>query len=85
MKNKATIKGLEYWYISIFQKLGWMILAKYYNKTKPIEYYKYNIEEFKKHIKMKIKSVQEKDRLEDLKILEKNISILSNFVNSILK
>jgi predicted ATP-binding protein involved in virulence len=81
MKHKATFHGLHKWYESTFEKLGWMILAKKHGYHEKIMVYKMGIQHLKMALEEKIKSVQEKDRKDDLKIMLDNVLTLEEHVS----
>lgn len=72
----TTYKGLHKWYVSLFEKLGWMILAKDRGMTDKISVYVNSIYRIHMAIQQKIKMTEEKDRLNDLFIMEKDIRVL---------
>ena len=82
----ATMWELQTWYKCSLEKLGWMVLAKndlnntIYNREKIKVYYNELII-LQKSIINKISSSQDRDRKNDLTILQQNLSILIAFVN----
>lgn len=78
-KNQATMQGLNKWYVSMFEKLGWMILAKNLgDMDHKIIAYKKSLDLIEEKIQCKIDTVKEIDRKNDLHIMLKNIKILKH-------
>jgi len=64
------------WFKSLYEKLGWMVLAKDYHMNEKVKEYKYSIRRIKMVIKNKIKEVHDPDKKDDLKIMYDKICIL---------
>ena len=77
----ATFHGIHGWFKSLFEELGWMILAKSRGMTYKTTVYKHSIERLKKAIEDKIASTKDYDKKNDLKIMHENILILWNHAN----
>jgi len=77
----ATFCGLNNWNKYLFEKLGWMLLAKQDGHKMIIDTYKYNINELISHLINKKKSTIDKDRKKDLDIILSNVKILKTFVD----
>jgi hypothetical protein len=76
-KNQATMHGLNKWYVSMFEKLGWMVLAKNLgNMEYKINAYKESLNRIEEKIECKIDTIKEMDRKNDLYIMLKNVRIL---------
>lgn len=79
-QHEATMYDIQHWFKHLFEKLGWMILAKHYGYRYKISAYKESLKHLKKTIENKMATIQEKDRLEDLKILHHRLCILMDHV-----
>ena len=84
MKNKslpgkccdATFAGLSVWYKTVFEQLGWMVLAREYGMTDKVKVYVNSIYRINMSIEQKMKKTTDKDRLDDLRIMQKNVKVL---------
>ena len=76
-RNQATMQGLNKWYVSMFEKLGWMVLAKKLGDMEhKIMAYKESLNRIEEKLECKINTVKEIDRKNDLIIMLKNVRIL---------
>ncbi len=71
-----TYPGLVQWYHSMFQNLGWMILAKDHGFNDKIAEYKKSIQRLKEGLEKKLKEVENNDKRQDLEIMLRNVGIL---------
>ena len=89
MKFEHTIEytypGIVKWYHAMFEKLGWMILAKEYGMDDKIVSYKKSIQRLKDGIITKQKDMEDHDKLKDLEIMLKNVNILMKHANKDFK
>jgi DnaJ-domain-containing protein 1 len=76
----ATFFGMETWLKKLYEKLGWMVLAKNRNYKSKISAYKAEIERYKRAIKNAFREYQDPDRVRDLKMMEEKIHILEDHV-----
>lgn len=75
--NPATFMGLNQWYKHMFEKLGWMILAKSYgDMDDKIISYTHSLYRLKDKIKCKIDAMTDLDKRDDLVIMLRNVNIL---------
>lgn len=77
MNYDTTFEGLHKWTQAMFEKLGWMVLAHAYGRDYKVTAYKKSLSHLQKAIAEKLKSTKDEDRLEDLKILQQHVKILS--------
>ena len=73
---ETTFKGLNRWYKSVFEKLGWMVLAHERGMTDKVKVYVNSVYRIHMAIDQKMKKTEDKDRLEDLRVMKKNVQIL---------
>lgn len=79
--NPATSMGLNEWYKHMFEKLGWMVLAKSYgDMNDKIVSYKYSLMRLKNKIKCKMDGIHDPDKRDDLHIMLRNVNILISHV-----
>ena len=74
--QEATFYGLHKWEMKIFERLGWMVLAKNERNSLKIRAYFQCIHTLKSSLHKKMEDVEEKDRKDDLKILYDQACIL---------
>jgi len=72
----ATMKGLHHWYTEMFEKLGWMVLAKSKGMTDKIQTYLHSIDRLHIAIEQKAKKIHDIDHKNDLHIMLENVRIL---------
>jgi hypothetical protein len=83
MHKDATFHGLEGWHKYLFEKLGWMLLAKTYGYDIQLKAYKNSLDELISHLNTKCKTIKDKDKKDDLKILLSNAKILKTYVDKL--
>jgi hypothetical protein len=76
----ATMHGLQEWYKSKFEKLGWMILAKEKNMYEKISAYKHSLDHLEKAIQHKIDYHACDAKKDDLMIMLHNVQVLKEHV-----
>jgi len=72
----TTFHGLQHWYKNMFEKLGWMILAKNHGMTDKTTTYLNSLKRLKMAIEQKTKSMKDHDKKEDLKVMYDNTCVL---------
>ena len=92
--HDTTYHGLHFWYKSVFEKLGWMVLAQEAKEKNHIKCYIENIEVLLKHINAKIAYLEKMskkggdhimDKMNDMMILRNNVMILHKHSKCLLK
>jgi len=72
----VTYHGLHCWSKSLFEKLGWMVLAHSHGHNDETNCYIKNIKNLEKAIKEKIEMIECEDKRNDLMILQRNVKLL---------
>jgi hypothetical protein len=72
----VTINGLYKWYQSMFEKLGWMVLAHDKGDSRKIEEYYRTLLKLYKSLELKRNKVSDSDRKLDIEIMIGNLKIL---------
>lgn len=68
-KYAGTMKGVHGWYCSMYEKLGWMILAKAKGNDYKVDAYKQSVENLIKTIKHLMSEYKDHNRKHDLKVI----------------
>ena len=77
---EATMCGLSKWHKKMFEKLGWMMLAKSRGEKDVISHYKKSVKKLHRALEYKISQVVEEDKKSDLLILLKHVKILEKCI-----
>lgn len=77
----ATKHGLQEWYKSKFEKLGWMVLAENKHMNEKIQEYKHSINHLEKAIQHKLDFHATEHDKDDLMIMLHNVKVLKEHVN----
>ena len=78
--HQHTYDGLHKWYVSMFEKLGWMLLAKNNEWNDKIITYKNSVNRLEEAIIFKHKNTKDEDRKMDLIIMLENVNILKQHI-----
>ena len=81
--HDCTFLGLHEWHNNMFEKLGWMIMAKSHNNDLKINTYIDSIKNLQECLHAKINNTIDQDRKNDLKILLDNTECLNMCINII--
>ena len=79
-KFQGTTQGLMKWYVNLYEKLGWMVLAKEYGLNFKLEFYKKSIKLLREKIICKINTIHDYDKRNDLQIILNNVIVLEKHV-----
>ncbi len=81
-EHAATMRGLYGWYQAMFEKLGWMVLAKAKGQTSKIAEYKRGITRLLDSIKHVMSEYEDHNRIHDLNVLHMHTLVLHDFVSA---
>ena len=68
-RNAATMHGLTHWYKSMFEKLGWMVIAKAKGYTDKVKAYKHSIDHLLRSMKHVSGEYEDHNRKHDLHVM----------------
>jgi hypothetical protein len=74
--SDATFRGLNKWYQSMFETLGWMVLSKEKGMSYKLPTYKTSLQKLKCALQKKIDYINDRDKKKDLEIMLENVEIL---------
>jgi len=83
--HNPTFDGLQKWYRSSFEQLGWMVLALNFSYNDKVQVYKHNTLMLRDCLAKKHKKMMDSDKKEDLKIMLNNVEILIKHMNKDFK
>jgi hypothetical protein len=78
-KFSGTMKSVSMWHKAMYEKLGWMVLAKAKGYDYKIEPYKKSIDNLIKTIEHLMKEYENHNRKHDLNVLLMNTRVLQDF------
>jgi hypothetical protein len=78
--SEHTLCGLHHWHEAMFEKLGWMLLAKRNGWTDKVMTYKNSIQRLEYAIEHRWKQVKDADTKQDLYIMLDNVKCLKEHV-----
>ena len=81
----CTFYGLHKWHKAMFEKLGWMVMAKEHHSDLKLKAYMEGIQHFLMCVEKKIKDTRDEDRKDDLDILMKNVKCLEDCAQKLMK
>lgn len=76
----STLGGLERWHDSLFEKVGYMVLAKAKGRTQKIISFKASIDYFLKSVDHVMSEYENHNKKHDLNVLKMNMLELKEFV-----
>ena len=79
-KHAMTYYGLQKWHNAMFEKLGWMVLAKAKGYNDKITQYKHSIQDLIDSIKHVMGEYENHNRKHDLVVLLMNVQVLKEHV-----
>lgn len=77
----VTMKGINKWFKSAFEKLGYMILAKSKGMTDKIQVYINSVHRLRQAIEDKKNKVYDADKVEDLRIMSSHLDVLLKHIH----
>lgn len=77
----VTLKGIHRWYKSVFEQLGYMILAKSKGMTDKTQAYINSVHRLKQAIEDKKNKVYDADKVEDLRIMSAHLDVLLKHIH----
>ena len=81
----VTVPGLYQWYKSLFERFGWMMLAKHHGMTYKLDTYKKELTLLCDSICERLKNIHDEDHRDDLRIMQKNVEILIKYAKKEFK
>jgi len=84
LKYQVTYIGIHKWTRAMFEKFGWMLLAKRNKHELKLEAYKESIQHLMEAIEERYKVTKCPEKKQDLVILLGNVKTLWNHVKSVL-
>jgi hypothetical protein len=77
----VTLKGINRWFKSVFEQLGYMVLAKSKGMSDKIQVYINSVHRLKQAIEDKKTKVYDADKVEDLRIMSANLDVLLKHIH----
>jgi hypothetical protein len=71
-----TFQGLSEWYVSLFEKLGWMVIANHEGRRDKVRMYQDSLIHFLKKAENKYRSLKSQDKKDDIFIMMNKVIIL---------
>jgi len=79
--HEHTSHGLHKWYVSMFEKLGWMLLAQRNGWNDKVMTYKNAVHRLEEAILFKHQHTKDSDKKMDLKIMLENVKVLKEHIH----
>lgn len=79
--HEHTRHGLHKWYVAMFEKLGWMLLAKNNGWHDKVMTYKNSVHRLEEAILYKHNHTKDPDHKTDLKIMLENVHVLKEHID----
>jgi hypothetical protein len=70
---ESTYQGIQKWYVSVFEKLGWMVLAHDRGMMDKITEYIHSVKRMEMAIQQKLNITTDPDQKQDLVLMGKNL------------
>lgn len=84
-KGGHTLHSLHDWHRGLFEKLGWMLLAKHHGHSPKIQAYLYSVEQMLVVIADKAKLTESRDKVNDLMTMDANVRLLQGHAIKLLR
>jgi len=78
-EHAATMRGLYGWYQAMFEKLGWMVLAKAKGHATKVAEYKRSINRLLDSLTHVMSEYKDHNRIHDLNVLHMHVMVLRDF------
>lgn len=82
--DSHTLHSLHHWYAVLFEKFGWMLLARHQGEDLKIAAYVESTQRLSETIQHKIRITQSDDKRNDLKIMATNMVVLTSNLNMLM-
>ena len=82
--HDATFQGLHCWLKAKYEKLGWMCLAQEHSNKLKVESYLDSLKRLKASLDKKMNDLEEKDRKNDIEILQNDVCTLQLVASKLL-
>ena len=77
----VTLKGINRWFKSVFEQLGYMVLAKAKGMSDKVQVYINSVHRLKQAVEDKKNKVYDVDKVEDLRIMSTHLDILLKHIH----
>jgi hypothetical protein len=85
MEYCTSFRGLQKWHEAMYEKLGWMVLAKAKGRNTKVKAYLESISHLETSLKDRIKVMKSMDKKLDLECILQNVKLLKKVSNKLLK